>query len=595
MTVSQWADEHRRLSESSAEQGRWRTDRAPYQRGIMDAFCDGRVSSVVMMTSAQVGKTEILLNVLGYFADQDPSSVLAIQPTLEMGEAFSKDRVSPMIRDCPRLSSKIADARSRDSGNTILHKRFPGGHWTITGSNSPASLASRPIRVVLGDEVDRWPASAGAEGDPMSLASKRTATFWNRKLGWFSTPTDEHSRIAKAYSQSDQREYELPCPDCGHMQVLRWSHVVWETAEDGTVSDDVWIACQGCGVAIEERHKPHMLRHGRWVARAPFRGTAGFWLNELYSPWSTWRQVRDAFLAAKDSPEMLKVWTNTAMAEVWTDDVGKGADWQDIAARRYPYIEAGKPITLPDGALYLTLAFDVQDDRLEGEIIAHGDGEESWGIEYVRLEGDPGRPELWDRASQHLSRSFQRADGAVLQIAACGVDSGGHYTQQVYAWARKHAGLVYAMKGANMIGRPIVEASKSLMREHGIRLYMVGTDTCKELIVNSRLQITAPGPGYCHFPASYPDEYFRMLCSEERKTRYSHGRPVYRWEPRKLDGKLQKRNEALDIRVMTLALIHITRPVWSALAAKLEPGHTPEPPKPKQSWVQPKRESWFKR
>ena len=210
LTVSQWADEYRRLSaESSAEPGRWRTDRAPYQAGIMDACNDPRVREIVVMKSAQVGWTEILGNVVGYHIDRDPSPILLIQPTLEMAEAWSKDRLAPMVRDTPALQGKIKDARSRDSGNTMLHKTFPGGHVTMAGANSPASLASRPIRVVLCDEVDRYPASAGTEGDPVSLARKRTTTFWNRKL-LMGTHADGQRRVADRAGVCGQRSALLP-------------------------------------------------------------------------------------------------------------------------------------------------------------------------------------------------------------------------------------------------------------------------------------------------------------------------------------------------------------------------------------------------
>ena len=195
--MSQWADQNRRLSpEASSEPGTWVTDRAPYQRGMMDAVNEPGVSEVVYMTSSQIGKTEILNNIIGYFAHQDPSPMLLIQPTLDMAETWSKDRLAPMIRDTDALTDLFGDPRSRDSNNTLLHKKFPGGHITMAGANSPSSLASRPIRIVLLDEEDRYPHSAGTEGDPGSLAQKRTTTFWNRLLVTASTPTiEDESKI----------------------------------------------------------------------------------------------------------------------------------------------------------------------------------------------------------------------------------------------------------------------------------------------------------------------------------------------------------------------------------------------------------------
>ena len=207
LKVSDWSDQERRLSpEASAEPGQWLTSRAEYQRGIMDAFSDPNIEMVVIMSSAQVGKTEILNNVIGYHVSQDPSPMLVVQPTLDMAQTWSKDRLAPMLRDTPILQGLVKDPRARDSGNTTLHKIFPGGHITSCGANSPSSLASRPVRIVLCDEVDRYPVSAGSEGDPVSLARKRATTFWNRKIGLFSTPTNKgNSRIESAFEESDKR------------------------------------------------------------------------------------------------------------------------------------------------------------------------------------------------------------------------------------------------------------------------------------------------------------------------------------------------------------------------------------------------------
>jgi len=235
LTVSQWADQHRKLSpEASAEPGQWDTSRAEFQRGIMDAVSDPLIEEVVVMKSAQVGWTEIINNIAGYFIDQDPAPIMVMQPTLEMAEGWSTDRLAPMVRDSPRLAAKIADAKSRDSGNKLLQKRFPGGQLVIVGANSPASLASRPMRVILADEVDRYPASAGVEGDPLTLAYKRTNNFWNRRKLAGSTPTIAgSSRIEAKFDESDKRFFFVPCPHCDEHQVLKWEQVRWEKTKSG--------------------------------------------------------------------------------------------------------------------------------------------------------------------------------------------------------------------------------------------------------------------------------------------------------------------------------------------------------------------------
>jgi len=295
----------------------------------MDAVCDREVESIVIRASAQVGKTEILNNIAGYYIHQDPAPILLLQPTLEIAEAWSKDRFAPMIRDTAALSELIKDPRSRDSGNTLLHKKFPGGHITMAGANSPASLASRPIRIVLMDEVDRYPLSAGAEGDPRSLAKKRSTTFWNRKDIQASTPTVKGiSPIDAAYENSDQRLYYVPCTHCGEYQYLKWAQVKWDKEPE-----EAYYVCECCGVVLTDSDKPAMLAAGEWRAEMPFKGVAGFHLSELYSPWVTFGQIAKNFTIAKLLPETLKTWVNTSLGESW-EEAGEGLDEDSLMGRR---------------------------------------------------------------------------------------------------------------------------------------------------------------------------------------------------------------------------------------------------------------------
>ena len=317
LTVSQWADQKRVLSaEASSESGKFYTNRAEYQRGIMDAFSDPHVEDVVCMTSAQIGKTEILNNIVGFFIDQDPSPMLVLQPTVDMAQAYSKDRLAPMVRDNPCLRDKVKDPKAKDSGNTILHKTFSGGHITIVGANSPSSLASRPIRIVLCDEVDRYPESAGGEGDPINLAKKRNTTFWNKKNALFSTPTIKGlSRIESAYEQSDKRKYYVKCPHCNFEQTLMWGQVKWEDSDPSTA----YYECADCRAQLNDTDKINMVKTGRWIAENPFNGIAGFHINELYSPWRKFADTVKDFLNSKKDTEKLKTWVNTALGETWEE------------------------------------------------------------------------------------------------------------------------------------------------------------------------------------------------------------------------------------------------------------------------------------
>jgi phage terminase large subunit GpA-like protein len=543
LTVSQWADTYRILSsESSAEPGRWSTSRAEYQRGMMDAVSDPDIETVVLMTGAQIGKTELLNNVVAYHIHQDPAPILVVQPTLEMAQTWSKDRLAPCIRDTPVLTDKIKDPRSRDSGNTTLHKSFPGGHVTACGANSPASLASRPCRVVLCDEVDRYPISAGTEGDPVSLAKKRSATFWNRKIILVSTPTDKGaSRIEQAYDESDQRKFFVPCADCGEHQVLAWGHVKWEDKNPYSALYE----CEHCGSLWDDATRFRAIRKGHWEATSVAKGKiAGFHISGLYSPWTPLYEAVQEFINSKRDPMRLKTWINTFLGETW-EEQGESIDEMDLMDRRENWGEQ-----LPDDVLLLTAGVDVQDDRLEVEIVGWGRGEESWSIAYEAMYGDPSSAELWNRLDVMLQQKFDHPIKGEMVIRSVCVDSGGHYTQQVYNYARLRSGRrVFAIKGIGGSGKPIVgRPSKNNIGK--INLFPVGTDTAKE-VVYARLKISDEGEGYCHFPSNRGEEYFRMLTAEKKVTRYYKGRPRTEW------AKIRTRNEALDCRVYATAALSI--------------------------------------
>lgn len=568
LTVSEWADEYRFLSaEASAESGKWKTSRAEYQRGIMDAFSDPLVHTVVWMSSAQVGKTECLNNIVGYFVDQDPAPILLLQPTLEMAQAWSKDRLAPMIRDCATLTSKISDSKSRDSGNTILHKVFQGGHITMAGANSPASLASRPIRVVLMDEIDRYGESAGVEGDAVNLATKRTTTFWNRKRMLTSTPTIKGvSRIERAYEESDKRRYHVPCPQCETYQPLLWRNVFWEKDKPETAK----YHCEHCGAPWTDAKRWAAVKKGEWIAELPFNGTAGFHLSELYSPWVALSDMARNFIEAKKSPATLKTFINTSLGETWEEEGVQLSD-DDLVNRREEYRE------VPENALVLVAGVDTQPDRLEIEVKGFGVGDESWGVQFHIIHGDTNRPKVWQDLDTFLTSTFQNELGYQMRIACTCIDSGGHNTDAVYRYCKgKEERRIFAVKGASTPAAPLVgRMSKS--NKAKVALFMIGTDTAKELIF-SRLKIEEFGAGYMHFPTSYDGEYFAQLTAEKLTTKFTNGFPKKVWV------KTRPRNEALDITVYCLAALAILNPNYKAIKASIEAKKEkkdPIKPKPK--------------
>jgi len=542
MSVAQWADHERRLdSQSSAEPGRWITSRAEYQRGIMDACSDPLVKEVVVMCGAQLGKSEMLLNTIGYHMAHDPAPILMMQPTVDMAQSFSKDRVTAgLLRSTPCLRDKVKDSKAKDANNTTLHKVFPGGALSLVGANSPSSLASRPIRVVLCDEVDRYPPSAGEEGDPISLAKRRAATFWNRKIILVSTPTNKNaSRIEAAYEESDQRKFMVPCHDCGHLQELTWSYVKWEHDNPHTA----FYSCCECGSIWGDAERHKAVSKGEWVANKSFNGVAGFHLNALYSPWSVLSDAVEEFLAARKDPMRLKTFVNTFFGETW-EDQGEGVDDYAISKRKEDYDG------VPDDVVVLTCGVDVQDDRLEVEIVGWGAGEESWQIEYHVLYGDPSSPALWAKLDDIILATYEHPSGEPMLIRATCIDSGGHHTRAVYNYAKTRAGhRVFAIKGVGGEGKPIV-GRPSRNNIGKIPLYPIGVDTAKELHY-ARLRIDEPGGGYCHFQSKRDDEYFRQLTAEKQVVRYHKGYPTRAWI------KTRTRNEALDVRVYAIAAFHI--------------------------------------
>jgi phage terminase large subunit GpA-like protein len=554
LKISDWADRYRKLSaESSAESGQWRTSRAEYQRDIMDAFNDPNINRIVFMKSAQVGATEILLNVIAYYIDQDPAPMLIMQPTLQMAQAFSKDRLATMIRDSEKIRNCVKDPRSRDSGNTVLHKSFPSGHLTIVGSNSASGLASRAVRLLLADECDRYETSAGAEGDPISLATKRTTTFWNRKIYMCSTPTIKGlSRIETAFEESDKRYYQVPCPECDTYQVLKWSNVVWEDNKPETAA----YACNACGAVIDESKKQWMLKHGKWVATDTSKDTAGFHISELYSVWSTWANMAKNFLEAKKQPEMLKTWINTSLGETW-EEQGEGVAYETLLNRRLHY----DINSIPDSVLVITAGCDTQKDRIELQLMGWGRDYEAWVLEYRIFWGDPNGLKVWQELDEYIKQKFKTDCQRVLPVSCVCIDSGGHHTNQVYQFTKpRQSRRVFSIKGINQLGKPIANKPSFVGKNKAV-LYPVGTDTAKEAIF-ARLSTDVEN-STLHFPADVDEEYFKQLTAEKRITKFVRGRKSLIWK------QIRSRNEALDTMVYNFAAIYILNPNFDIIEQKI--------------------------
>ena len=724
-SVSQWADDYRMLSQGlSAEPGRWKTSRAPYQKDIMDAFTQPGINRVVVKSASQVGKaldvetpimtttgwkrmgdltindqvfdengnpvrvlavsevwnnrpcyeirfsdgaviiadenhewcvdtdkkqgiiidthtisqtyksgnrntyaiqeskrrriisvkrvenretvcievdspthlflagrnlipthnSDIMNNVLGRYAHLDPCAVMMIQPTIELAQDYSKSRISPMIRDTKVLSqvfyeTKSEDgAKTRDGKNTILSKLFPGGRLIMCGANSPAGLASRPVRVLLADEVDRFPDSAGTEGDPVDLAAKRMTTFWNRVMGLFSTPTNEgSSRIDVEYQTGTQEEWQHECPNCGEYHLIRHTEMECETEEHKdakgrkiVVVNDVNWRCPDCGSIFSEDEMRKVPQ--KYISKNPaalHNGIRSFFVNGFTSPWLTWNDIMREWLEAKGDPTREKVVMNTRFGESYAQQ-GAFEDYQQFIRRREKY-----GADLPDGVLLLTGAVDTQDNRLEYEITGWGYGEECWGICKGVILGQPDNKATWDALDVVLDKVYRFKNGTGLKVARAFIDSGGHYTSKVYEYCEKNFSKQrFAIKGT--AGTPGIPLNYKIGKASGskIPLVMLGVDDGKQQVMN-RLAIEEPGAKYFHFPLDeeflgtrgYDELYFKGIISEHKKKVKRKGVIHEIWEP-----TAGVRNEPLDLRVYNLACMNSIHPDWDRLAEVVKGG-----------------------
>jgi phage terminase large subunit GpA-like protein len=547
ISVSQWADENRVLTGgAAAERGQWHT--RPYQREPMDVLSPLHpCRQVVLWSAAQLLKTEVLLNFLGFIADVDPGPVLLVEPRTEDAKALSKDRVAPMFRATPALRGKIAPVKSRDSNNTTLHKVLAdgAGHITFTGAISPSGLAMRPIRYALLDEVDRYPASAGSEGDPVSLAVQRTAEFaHNKKIVMASTPTTKGlSRIELAWRESDQRDYFVPCPKCGEFQVLVFGDgtgpgLVWPEAKP----EEAAYRCGGCQQLIPNHQKAWMVERGEYRAANPASPIPGFRVTQLISPKKSWGEVAVEFLAAKKSPETLKAFLNTVLAELWEDT-------HEVPTNAHALVNRCEPFEaeVPDGVALITAGVDVQADRLEMEIVGWGRDEESWSIAYHVIPGDVTRNEVWDHLEGLLTSQYLHASGLPLRIVATCIDCGFKDATVLRFTRDRYNRRVYATKGR--AGESSIWPRRP-SRKNQTPFFMIGVDVAKDALY-SRLKNEKPGPSYCHFPIGRDLEYFEQLTAEKKFTRYHNGFPKPEWRK-----PANARNEALDARNYAYAALH---------------------------------------
>jgi phage terminase large subunit GpA-like protein len=589
LSLPEWADRYRVLSRSAgAVGGAWRTSRVEIARGPMLAVTEPGVRMITLKVATQTLKTELLLNTIGFLAHTDPSPMLMVLPKDDAAKAFSKERLVPMLEATPVLAALLGDKRTRQTDNTVLFKKYPGGFLAIAGAGSPTNLSMRPVRVVLLDEVDKYEATK--EGDPILLAEERTSTFGSRGLSIRAcSPTwVETSRIDRSYEESDQRRAYVPCPHCGHEQDLDFfRHVHWAKRGAEHLPRTASLTCEKCGRGWLEPERLAALRLVVWRQTKPFvccgegqdpRATrlwdgdgralcmqcseravsnehAGFTASKLYSPWTTIVELVEKWLAAKDDPESKQTFYNTALGLAFKSEALREMPAELLVRRREQWVD------VPDEVLVITAGVDVQpggsssEGRLEVEVVGWGLGEESWSLGYEVFTGDPAQAEVWRQLDEFLLTPWRRQDARPMTIRATCVDSGGHNTQEAYQFCRARIGRnVWAIKGASDRTQwspvwPMLSRMRNKRYRAGYRPVIIGVNAAKEA-VRQRLLIAQPGPGYCHFPAGRPPVYFEQLTAERLVVERKAGVFLRKWVT-----PPHRAVEALDCRVYAYAAL----------------------------------------
>lgn len=569
---------------------------------MLDAFTDPEVETVSVMKSARIGWTKGINIVSCYYMHYDPCPIMIVQPTIEDSEGFSKEEIDPMLRDVPVLAKLFAGI---ENDQTILQKVFRGGSLTMVGANSPRGFRRVSRKVLLFDEVDGYPASAGKEGDQIKLGKRRTEYYWDRKIGLGSTPTiDGASRIQKSFTDGDQRRYYVPCPHCGHMDFFVFSagrqkgmHWAPEDSERGHYMEWpkdqpelAYFVCRACEFHIDHKHKREMVEAGEWRARKPFNGHASFhiWAAYSYSPNATWADIASEFAAAnKAGVEELKTFVNTVLGETWVER-GEAPEWELLYRRREKYAIGVCPLDV----LFLTCGVDVQQKSLRYEVVGWGRGKRTWSIDAGVIPGDTADLSSagpWGKVDELLDRMYRHEGGTEMHIAVLAVDS-GYNTSTVYTWGRgKPLNRVIAVKGVESMPVILGTPTKVDIHQHGKRIdrgyqmWPVGTSLAKsELYAWIKLQppLDPAGdypPGFCHFP-EYGEEYFKQLTAEQLMTvRNRKGRSTSSWEV--IPGR---ENHYLDCRIyarvaaMMVGLDRFQESDWIALEGAL--GRAPPTP-----------------
>lgn len=523
-TVSEWADNFRVLTSVSAEPGRWRTNRTPYLKEPMDRFTDPLIEKIVLCFGAQLGKTETELNMIGYALDQTSSPTMMVYPTDTIAKFASDKRVQPMIKSVKSISDKF------DENSKLLELDFNNGNYMVlVGANSPSSLSSRSIKYLFFDEIDKYPAFAGKEADPIKLATERTKTFVDKKIVMVSTPTVESGNIWQAFmSANERRQYYVPCPHCGVSQTLKFKQIKWpEEHNDNAdmIRDTAYYECEHCGERIYDKHKMEMLRRGEWRAVNESQSkvrSVSYHLSSIYSPWVTFGDVAYEFKNSKGAPATLMNFINSWLAEPWKSSKTKSTQNMEFTQSNYP---CG---VVPDKAVLLIASVDVQLDHFWWEVRAYAPGVKSYLIDY-------GQASTWEDLEEIIiNREYPSEYGEPRQVMKAGIDS-GFRTDEVYQFCSRFPEVCIPVKGSSnhsTMAAPYTMTSLEKGVVGGLKLYVLNTDYWKDFIFARMIRL-ADEDGTIHLYKECPQEYSDHLRSEEKQEirNVKTGAVTVQWKP----------------------------------------------------------------
>ena len=541
ITVSEWADKYRILdAKTSAMPGPWRTEQTPYLKGVMDEFNNYETEEIVYIKPTQVGGTECLQNMAGYIIQQDPAPTMIVYPTDKLAESISENRLQPMIKAAPTLKKRFLENES-----SKLELQFDGMYLTLAGSNSPSSLASKAIRFLFLDEVDKYPGASKKEADPISLARERTKTFHNRKIFITSTPTLKTGHIWKAKEDADiEKHFFVPCPHCGEYIEFKWKQVHFPKEEGMSLADRAEFAsyvCQECGCVITDQDKPDMLRLGEWRTvkqNTKFVRKVAFWMNTLYSPFVRFSEVVKEFLKSKDDPEQLQNFVNSWLAEPWEDTKLKtNADL--VMERQTEYEE----LVVPDWAKMLTGGVDVQENCLYWTIRA-------WGSYLTSQNIAHGQAFSFQEVERVMNLEYQMPDGTPMVVALALIDS-GYNADLVYDFCVSNSDWALPSKGSSnpMLSHyKMSTVNKTDSRAFGMNLVLVDTGKYKDMIAGRMKKKNGSGSWMVY--AGCDREYAEQVTAEHKvNVKMGNGKVKQEWQLKTSHAD----NHYLDCEVYALA------------------------------------------